>query len=515
MDAKTKRMWRSSRLFLPTVTLAILAAAALVLVECGGNSTGSGMGSANVTMSDPPSCTNNFTHVYITVTDVMAHTSASAPPNAAGWQNLTTQLSLTSPKQIDLLNPGGIQCLLAAELGSTQSLPAGSYQQFRLILANNGSNTTLNSNACTDAGLPSGTFNCVEAGSAFYPIELNSQQQTGLKIAPGQIVGGPITVAAGQSVDINIDLQACDSLVFDPGANAYRLRPVLTAYQVSPNLTGISGQVVVGTVTVGTPNTVTATSTPVPGALVAVEVPGPNDPTNSSSTDYPLGALTADSNGHFDFCPLPTAPGGAPMTFAMVADGLVGGVAYDATIIQTVPNGTQLTIPVLAQTGNSTAAGTLTGSVTATTSASNSAAFTLDADVVALQLATGSSLEFVVPSLSGSTSNPLSFTCPVTPSTLCTPVATTPVNNPYSLAVPVSAPLVGAFSSGSVSFSSVPAPLSGAATPTTSFVVEANSAPPSTSPPHQCNPAAVFSSSNTVTGTTPTSVAPLDLTGCQ
>jgi Domain of unknown function (DUF4382) len=511
MKAKTNTLGKTFKFLLPIATIALLAAASLVLVECGGGSSGAGMSSANVTMSDPPSCTDHFQHVWITVTDVQAHTSASAAPNVAGFQDLTTQLDLTSPKQIDLLNPDnsgtpqGVQCLLAAELGSTQSLPAGSYQQLRLILANNNqAGVSLGSNACSTLG--ANVFNCLEDSTGtFYPIELSSQDQTGLKIPPGQILGGPITVTAGQSVDINIDLQACDSLVFDPANTAYRLRPTLTAYQVSQNLTGISGQVVVGTPL--TPTTVSVSSTAIPGAMVAVEVAGPTDTTNASTpTDIPLGTVTADGAGHFDFCPLPM-PGGAPMSFDVVADGLASSVAYDATIIQTVPNGTQLTIPVLPQTGTSTAAGSLTGPVTAMTSSTNSAAFTLDANVYALQQAT-SSLEFVVPGLTGTTMNPLSFDCPATASTACTVVGT---NNPYTLIVPASPPLVGVFSSGSVTYT-VP----GSNAPPGAYFVEANSAPPNSTNTHSCSPAAVFSTSNDVNPAPPTTtVSSLDLTGCQ
>jgi len=503
--------------FLSTATAAFLAAAMLLLSGCGGNTSGtisSGTGSMNSTISDPPSCTNNFSHIWITVTDLRAHTSASAAPNDAGWQDLTPQLNLTSPKQIDLLNPNnagvpqGIQCLLAAELGSTQSLPAGAYQQLRLILADNGdTSVSLGSNACSSlstGGHP--VFNCVEdTSNNFHEIVLSSQDQAGLKIPPGQILGGPITVAAGQSVDLNIDFQACDSLVPDPPGNGnFRLRPTLTAFQVSPNLTGISGQVVVGTAVNAT--TVNVSSTPVPGAMVAVEVPGPTN--NSFSTDITLGATMADGNGHFDFCPLPNQS-----TFDVVADGFASGVAYDATIIQTVPNGTQLTVPVLAQTGNSTASGSLSGPVTAKTSSGNSASFTLDADVYALQQATPN-LEFVVPALSGSTTIPISFSCPATPSTLCVPVVTSPANNPYTLVVPVSAPLVGMFSGGTVTYT-VPTPLTNTTPPTASYVVEANTAPPSTSPAHQCTPVAAFSSSNTVNAGSTTAVASIGLVGCQ
>jgi Domain of unknown function (DUF4382) len=513
MNAKTNTLGKTFNFLLPIATIVLLAAASLVLIECGGGSSGPGMGSANVTMSDPPSCTNNFSHVWITVTDVQAHTSANAPPNAAGFQDLTTQLNLTSPKQIDLLNPNnsgvpqGVQCLLAAELGSTQSLPAGSYQQLRLILADNGATgVSLGTNACATLG--ANVFNCLEdSNNNFFPIELSSQDQTGLKIPPGQILGGPITVTAGQSVDININLQACDSLSFDPAHNAYRLRPTLTAYQVSPNLTGVSGQVVVGTPLTST--TVSVSSTAVPGAMVAVEVPGPTDTTNASaSTDIPLGTVAADSAGHFDFCPLPQM-----MSFDVVADGLAAGVAYDATIIQTVPNGTQLTVPVLPQTGTSLLSGSLGGSVTATAAVAAAVPFDLDANVYALQKTTGG-LEFVVPGFTGTTMNPLSFTCS-TAGAMCTVVATMPANNPYTLVVPVSTPLVGAFSAGTITYTNVPAALANTVAPTATYFVEANSAPPNSENTHSCTPAAKFSGSNTVNPSATAAVSSLDLTACQ
>src|SRR6266852_1902476 len=62
-------------------------------------------------------------------------------------------------------------------------------------------------------------------------------------IPPRQIVGGPLQVSAGQSVDLNIDFDACASIVLE-GNGTYRLKPTLTAGQVSANNSGIGGQVV-------------------------------------------------------------------------------------------------------------------------------------------------------------------------------------------------------------------------------------------------------------------------------
>src|SRR4029077_18587192 len=76
-------------------------------------------------------------------------------------------------------------------------------------------------------------------------LQLSSQANTGLKIPPGQIAGGPIVVAAGQDVDLNIDFNACASIV-QQGNGVMRLKPVLTAGQVGTNATGISGQILNG-----------------------------------------------------------------------------------------------------------------------------------------------------------------------------------------------------------------------------------------------------------------------------
>jgi hypothetical protein len=74
-------------------------------------------------------------NVFVTIRSIQAHTSATADNNSSGWQELAPQL-VSAPVQVDLLHlPASGQCLLE-QLGST-SLPAGDYQQIRLILLAN------------------------------------------------------------------------------------------------------------------------------------------------------------------------------------------------------------------------------------------------------------------------------------------------------------------------------------------------------------------------------------------
>ncbi len=120
---------RAGALFLAVVAIFAIAG---IIVSCSGGSSHnmvSGMGTVNVTMSDPPSCmppNGQFTHVYITVRSVQAHISATATDSSSGWQELAPQLA-SAPMQIDLFAKPQTTCILA-QLGSA-SLPAGSYQQ--------------------------------------------------------------------------------------------------------------------------------------------------------------------------------------------------------------------------------------------------------------------------------------------------------------------------------------------------------------------------------------------------
>src|SRR6267378_2715039 len=348
---------RAGALFLAVVAIFAIAG---IIVSCSGGSKNMsmGMGTVNVTMSDPPSCmppNGQFTHVYITVRSVQAHISATATDSSSGWQELAPQLA-SAPMQIDLFAKPQTTCILA-QLGSA-SLPAGSYQQIRLLLV---SNTTAASagpstNACAGSG-----FNCVVLeDSTVHELQLSSQDNTGLKIPPGQIVGGPLQVTAGQSVDLNIDFNACASIVQE-GNGKFRLKPTLTAGQVSANNTGISGKVVDS-----------LSNAPIAGNVqVALEQP------DSKGIDRIVMQAAADPQGNFRFCPLPTG------TFDVVVVALgPANLPYNATTVLNVPNGTNLgAIPLIAEAG-STAPAVFQGFVTATNGA---AAGTIDVSLSALQ----------------------------------------------------------------------------------------------------------------------------------
>lgn len=215
---------------IPVVVTLAAAMIAVTIISCGGGTStmqGPNMGTVTVSLSDPPSCkppNGHFEHVYVTVRSVQAHISATAGDDAGGWQELAPQLA-SAPMQIDLFSKANTNCVLA-QLGSA-SLPVGSYQQIRLLLVSNSPAAGApvpSPNACAGSG-----FNCalLDDGT-IHELLLSSQDNTGLKIPPGQILGGPIQVAAGQSVDLNIDFNACASIVRQ-GNGKYRLKPTLTA----------------------------------------------------------------------------------------------------------------------------------------------------------------------------------------------------------------------------------------------------------------------------------------------
>jgi len=433
--------------------------------------------------------------VFITVRSVQAHIDPKADDNSSEWRELAPQLA-SQPMQIDLFATP-TNCVLA-QLGSA-SLPVGSYQQIRLLLVSNNpaaGAATPSQNLCAGNG-----FNCVElSDNSFHELLLSSQDNTGLKIPPGQIMGGPIQVMAGQSVDLNIDFNACASIVLEGnGANvAYRLKPTLTAGQVSANNSGIGGQAVDS-----------LTKAPIIGkVLVAIEQ------TDSMGIDRIVMQTAADANGNFRFCPLPTG------TFDIVIDAVnSNNVPYNATVVLNVPNGTNLnTIPLIAETG-ATAPAVLQGFVTATKGTS---AATADVTLAALQAVspggTSASRQITIPLESipmGATPAVLSTELISVESNTNCPVGAPANSNckQYTLVVPASNPNVGVFSSSGVSYT---APASGDML----FTVDAQAFVPMSGGTADCTPPEATATKDTnsqplkVTAATTTNVARIDFSAC-
>lgn len=475
---------------------------AIVIVSCSGGASmmqSPSMGTVNLTLSDPPSCAaptsaaakapGSFSNVWITITSVKAHISPTADTNSAGWQELAPQLN-SAPMQVDLLHlPANGQCLLQ-QLGST-SLPAGDYQQIRLILlANAATSTPPSTNACASLG---NVFNCVVNSTGAHTLDLSSEANTGLKIPPGQIMGGPIHVATGQSVDLNIDFNTCAPSIIAEGNGGFRLKPTLTAGVVSPNLTGISGQIVDS-----------VTMQPVAGAMVTLQFP------DQSGTDRIAMQVLTDSAGRFGFCPLPVGA-----VFDVVTDAITSsGTAYDATVVFNVTGGTNLgAVPLIAETpgsvGASTGPGTLQGTITAINGMTGAG---IDATISALQTVTVSSAShtFTVPLFPASVSN-----LQITSSTSC------PMGSPagafcgsYTLIVPASNPNVGVITAGKVTYT---APASGDVL----YSVEADATNPTTNAA-MCSPASQTISKDAGTPPQPLKVSPgattnaarIDFSGC-
>jgi Domain of unknown function (DUF4382) len=405
--------------------------AALYLSSCGSSNSSvtPNTGMVNVMVSDPATCSGpqgTISHVFVTITDVQIHTSATAGPNDPGWVDLTPNLK-QNPMQVDLMGQANNQCFLAT-LGSTTEIQPGTYQQIRIYLAPN--SATVSGNKCGS------TANCVMSNSnptSPQPLLLSSESQTGIKIPSGQIAGGQFTVAAGQTKDLDIDFNGCESIVAE-GNGQFRLKPVLHAGEVGLTSASINGKIVDG-----------ATSQPISGGNTIVAL----EQKDSSGVDRVIMQTLADSTGAFVFCPVPTGTYDVVATAVTTVNGLQ--VAYGATVITGVQPGNSLgTVPLTAQVGANQAAATVTGLITTST---GSAATTADISISALQSITvnGSPVLITVPlaALPGTSVNAstaASATCPA--NTDCVT---------YKLTVPAANPSVGAFNTTGTQTPAAPA----------------------------------------------------------
>ncbi|NLP59909.1 DUF4382 domain-containing protein [Paraburkholderia sacchari] len=203
--------------------LALTGLIPLALAGCGGgggssdSSSTAQTGTLKVSMTDAPSC--GFDHVYVTVSQVRVNASANAGDNDAGWSTIT----LATPQKIDLLS---LTNGALADLGQT-ALPAGQYQQVRLVLVSNTGNTLSNS--------------VVPTGGTEQPLATPSATQSGYKIIT------PFTVQPNTLVDLILDFNACKSIV-QKGNGGYQMKPVVTATPtvVSGSISGYVAQAEAG-----------------------------------------------------------------------------------------------------------------------------------------------------------------------------------------------------------------------------------------------------------------------------
>lgn len=401
--------------------ISFFVAVAILLLSCGGSNgnPASNMATVSVSVSDPPTCAapnGPYSHVYVTITDVQIHTSANAGDNDPNWVDLTPHLS-GNPAQVDLLGVAN-QCFLAM-LGSTGAQP-GTYQQVRIFLADN--STVVPNNRCDT------TANCLMLTSdpnTPIPLELSSQAKTGIKIPSGQLAGGKFVVAPGDNKDLNIDFDACASIVAQ-GNGKYRLKPVLHGGEVAlqSSATSVSGTVVDS-----------VTLQPIAGGntVVALEQ-------NQNGVDRVIMETVTGSNGGFAFCPV------AAGTYDIVVSAVNGsGTAYAATVITGVQPGNALgNVPLTA----AALPASITGEITSST---GSGAIAVDLSLSALQ-SIASNLLVTVPLAQESAAT---ATLGTAPGVLC-PANTDCVN--YTLVVPAANPSIGAFNPGGNQTPAPPAP---------------------------------------------------------
>lgn len=179
------------------------AVVASTLVACGGGGSGSASeGTLKLAMTDSPGC--GYDHVYVTVSKIRIHQSNTASDSDRGWREIV----VSPQRRIDLL---GLTNGALQELGSLP-LPAGRYEQVRLVLAGNPLDNAL---------VLTGTTNEIA-------LTTPSGQQSGYKLQ------AHFDVTGNQVADMVLDFDACKSIVRAGNSGNYNLKPVVA---VTPRLT--------------------------------------------------------------------------------------------------------------------------------------------------------------------------------------------------------------------------------------------------------------------------------------
>jgi hypothetical protein len=453
---------------------------------CGGNGPatfGSGGGNLSVAVSATNTCgvaaqnsgipSGPYRHVYIAISDVQASPNANATPGDGSFVDVTPGLK-SSPKLVDLLGTPN-QCAVAT-LASNLSLAANTYQQFRVMLAADGT---------TAAGGPCGAFaNCVtlanDPANTPYDLQIGSEATQGIALGPDQIATGSFAATASQAQVLNLAFNSCASVVALTN-NQFRLKPVVMAGDAT-GAPSVSGQLVDS-----------STSQPVPSGqfLVALEAP------DSRLVDRVVLDARPDSQGQFNLCPV---MGG---TYDVVGSGLRTdtGASYAATVTLGVTAGANLgSVPMVAANPlPATPAGVL-GSVNS--SAPGAQPVAADVTISALQ-ASGASVAATIPPIGGIASTTNVDTQSGTSCLSGTDCAQ------FEIAVPSASPVVGQFSSGGTQY------VQSGAVP--SFNIEGTAFAPLSGATPFCSPNYQFVSLTQPTpgGTVDITSTPLSFVGCQ
>ncbi|MBC5783277.1 DUF4382 domain-containing protein [Ramlibacter sp. USB13] len=312
MEKKTMKRWM----------LALTGVgAAVALAACGGGGGGGAtpMGTLQLSVTDAPAC---YEHVMVNVAKVRVHMSDDTGTNdgGSGWRDIVPP---NAPVQIDLVNLTNGQL---KDLGSAE-VPAGTYHQLRLVLADTGNTVT-------------------PIGGTAQPLTTPSGQQSGLKIK------ADFEVAEDEVSDLLLDFDACKSIVLT-GNGKYILKPVV---RLSSKPAGAIQGFVSSSVAQGT-----ATAT-----LSSINV-------SAQQNGAVVRSTIPDATGKFVLSYLPTG------TYTVVITG--SGLAADTTqgaatrVVDSVPVGTS-TVSLNTSTStialSASALGTVTGTISASTAVGTS-----------------------------------------------------------------------------------------------------------------------------------------------
>jgi hypothetical protein len=328
-------------------------------------------------------------------------------------------------------------------------------------------------------------------------LSLSSETQTGIKIPAGQIAGGAFTVAAGQNKSLDIDFDACASIVMQ-GNGGFRLKPTMHAGEVSLVANAITGQLV---------DAVTKAPLSSVKEIVALEQKDAN------GIDRVVMQVTPDATGAFNICPVPAGTYDV-VAVAIVTSGANASTAYAATITTGVQTGFSIgNILMYAQpgSGTSTQQGLIGGQVT-TANASNAGTPT-DISVYALQPITAGTVttNYTIPLAQQQSAGINATTAAGTTGAAC-PTGTDCVQ--YQLGVPAVQPYIGAYTTTGATYTQVVGATVNYTVDTQAFVA-GGAATPSCSPSEVQVTTTSASLPLTVTAGQTTTAADAKFTGCQ
>src|SRR5678816_1757588 len=297
----------SMRLWIIVPVVAVLAACGggggspdnTAAVTNGGAGGPTPMGTLRVSLTDNPTC--GYDNAWVTVEKVRVHRDGSAEDGDAGWVDLPLPQPQPVPTPLPALQPLRVDLLTLTNgtlvpLGQVQ-LPAGTYTQLRLVLAEN------------TAGNP--YANAIKpTGGVMVPLTTPSAQQSGLKM------NVDITVPAGQEVDFAIDFDACKSFVKAGKSGKILLKPVLSILPI----VSLAGQRIQGWLHPSLATTGATVSVQTGGAVVRATPP------------------MVDSGGNlkFELYPVPVGSYTLVVTASGYSTAIVTGVPSSANVSTTV-----------------------------------------------------------------------------------------------------------------------------------------------------------------------------------